>query len=160
MKRPPPCEPPSHGLGFQPSQFGQTRVSPVHRRQPAGIFIFFIHKKGEKWCFKTSSNFLINQMALEMKFIQDHLSITKISSYVLSSNSSFLTGNSKIFIASFQFDQFAKIPCRRCCWCPIQDLSELSRVRKGLEFEFSSDWIISRCSKEKVSRILNWIAWI
>ena len=147
-KRPPPCEPPSHGLGFQPSQFGQTRVSPVHWRQPAGIF-FHIQKE-EKLCFKTSSNFLINQMALEMKFIQDHLSNTKISPQFKDLHC----------IASFQFDQFAKIPCRRCCWCPIQDLSELSRVRKGLEFEFSSDWIISRCSKEKVSRILNWIAWI
>ena len=43
-------------------------------------FYFFYIQKEEKLCFKTSSNLLINQMALEMKFIQDHLSITKISS--------------------------------------------------------------------------------
>ena len=46
-----------------------------------GFFYLFFHiQKEEKLCLKTSSNFLINQMALEMKFIQDHLSITKISS--------------------------------------------------------------------------------
>ena len=72
-------------------------------RTPTSWDFFFHIQKEEKLCLKTSSNLLINQMALEMKFIQDHLSITKISSYVLSSNSSFLTGNSKIFISYGQF---------------------------------------------------------